>query len=73
MNIEKAKKIKVYYPNEMILYREKKYPIVIMVNGTGVEYPKYEATFNHLSSWGFIVTGNDDPSTCLGGSSVKTL
>ena len=73
MNIERVKKIKVYYPNEMILYPEKKYPIVIMVNGTGVEYPKYEATFKHLSSWGFIVAGNDDPSTCLGDSAVKTL
>ena len=73
VNIERVKKIKVYYPNEMTLYPGKKYPIVIMANGTGVEYPKYEATFKHLSSWGFIVAGNDDPSTADGNSPVKTL
>ena len=73
VNIERVKKIKVYYPNEMLLYPGKKYPLVVMANGTGVEYPKYEATFKHLSSWGFIVAGNDDPSTCLGDSVVKTL
>ena len=73
VNIERVKKIKGYYPNEMLLYPGKKYPLVVMANGTGVEYPKYEATFKHLSSWGFIVAGNDDPSTCLGDSVVKTL
>ena len=73
VNIERVKSIKVYYPNEMILFPGKKYPLVIMVNGSGVEYPKYEATFKHLSSWGFIVAGNDDPSTCQGDSAAKTL
>ena len=73
VGIERVKKIKIYYPNEMILFPGKKYPLVLMVNGTGVEYPKYEATFKHLSSWGFIVAGNDDPSTCGGDSVVKTL
>ena len=56
----------------MVLYPGKKYPLVVMVNGTGVEYPKYEATFKHLSSWGFIVAGNDDPSTADGNSAIKT-
>ena len=72
VNIQNVKKIKVYYPNEMVLYPGKKYPLVVMVNGTGVEYPKYEATFKHLSSWGFIVAGNDDPSTADGNSAIKT-
>ena len=57
----------------MILYPGKKYPLVLMVNGTGVEYPKYEATFKHLSSWGFIVAGNDDPSTADAISVIGTL
>ena len=72
-NIERIKKLKIYYPNEMILYPGKKYPLVLMVNGTGVEYPKYEATFKHLSSWGFIVAGNDDPSTADAVSVIGTL
>ena len=73
VNIERVKKIKIYYPNEMVLFPGKKYPLVLMVNGTGVEYNKYEATFKHLSSWGFIVAGNDDSSTCQGDSVVNTL
>ena len=72
-NIDRVKNIKIYYPNEMILYPGKKYPLVLMVNGTGVEFPKYEPTFKHLSSWGFIVAGNDDPSTADGVSVINTL
>ena len=73
VGIDRVKSIKIYYPNEMILFPGKKYPLVIMVNGTGVEYPKYEPTLKHLSSWGFIVAGNDDPSTAIGDSTIKTL
>ena len=73
VGIERVKTIKIYYPNEMILFPGKKYPLVIMVNGTGIEYPKYEPILKHLSSWGFIVAGNDDPSTATGDSVVKTL
>ena len=73
VGIERVKTIKIYYPNEMILFPGKKYPLVIMVNGTGIEYRKYEPTLKHLSSWGFIIAGNDDPSTATGDSVVKTL
>ena len=59
VGIERVKSIIIYYPNEMIIFPGKKYPLVIMVNGTGVEYQKYEPTLKHLSSWGFIVAGND--------------
>ncbi|WP_455716718.1 alpha/beta hydrolase family protein [Anaerosporobacter sp.] len=45
---------KVWYP-----ITEGKYPLVVMVNGTGVPYQKYEAIFEHLASWGFIVIGTD--------------
>ena len=73
VGIDRVKSLIIYYPNEMIIYPGKKYPLVIMVNGTGVEYQKYEPTLKHLSSWGFIVAGNDDPSTALGDSAVTTL
>ena len=71
--IERVKSLKIYYPNEMILYQGKKYPLIVMVNGTDWVYEKNEATFKHLSSWGFIVVGNDDSSTGLGDSVIKTL
>ncbi|MGN1160437.1 MAG: hypothetical protein ACI4SE_09575 [Lachnospiraceae bacterium] len=45
---------KVWYP-----VAEGQYPLVVMVNGTGVPYQKYEELFEHLASWGFVVIGND--------------
>ena len=51
----------------------KTYPVVVMVNGTGVYASKYPALFKHLASWGFIVIGNEDPSTCSGDSADATL
>lgn len=62
----------VWYPEEMI-NSNKTFPLVVMANGTGVQNFKYEPVFEHLSSWGFIVIGNDDPSSGLGDSSSKSL
>ena len=64
--------INVYYPKELT-ENAKSYPVVVMVNGTGVYSSKYPALFKHLASWGFIVIGNEDPSTCSGGSADTTL
>ena len=64
--------INVYYPKELIENSES-YPVVVMVNGTGVYSSKYPALFKHLASWGFIVIGNEDPSTCSGSSADATL
>ena len=61
-----------YYPSEMET-EDKTYPVVVMVNGTGVYASKYPALFKHLASWGFIVIGNEDPSTCSGDSADATL
>lgn len=36
-----------------------KYPLVVMVNGTGVPCNKYEEVFKHFASWGYVVIGND--------------
>lgn len=64
---------KIWYPSQLSKNYNKKYPIVIFVNGTGVPYSKYEATFEHLASWGFVVVGNDDASSATGESSSITL
>lgn len=61
-----------YYPAGMET-ESKAYPAVVMVNGTGVYASKYPALFKHLASWGFIVIGNEDPSTCSGDSADATL
>lgn len=62
----------VYYPEELES-RNKKYPVVVVLNGTGVLPKKYKALFKHLASWGFIVVGNDDGSTGFGKSSEETI
>lgn len=62
----------VYYPEELE-NSNKKYPVVIVLNGTGVLPKKYKALFKHLASWGFIVVGNDDPSTGFGKSADETI
>ena len=64
--------INVYYPKELT-QNEESYPVVVFVNGTGVYSSKYPALFQHLASWGFIVIGNEDPSTYSGGSADATL
>ena len=64
--------INVYYPKELT-ESEESYPVVVFVNGTGVYSSKYPALFKHLASWGFIVIGNEDPSTYSGSSADTTL
>ena len=65
---------KIWYPSELNKKSSnKKYPVVIFVNGTGVPYKKYSSTFEHLASWGFIVIGNDDSNSATGKSSSITL
>ena len=65
-------KFVAYYPAGLA-ESSGQYPVVVMVNGTGVGASKYPAVFEHLASWGFIVVGNDDPSTCTGDSADATL
>lgn len=43
-----------------------RYPAVVMANGSGTRYPAYEATFEHLATWGFVVIGDDVDSTATG-------
>lgn len=69
---EDWKKFEAYYPEELEKHKGT-YPVVVFVNGTGVYGSKYKALFRHLASWGFIVLGNEDPSTCAGTSADATL
>lgn len=61
----------IYYPKELeeIDYE---YPVVISCNGTGVPASHYAVLLEHLSSWGFIVVGNEDPNTAPGDSAKAT-
>ena len=59
------KKHLVYYPAELE-NSDQKFPVIFSLNGTGIAGSKYTAVFEHFSSWGFIVLGNEDPSTGFG-------
>jgi len=62
----------VYYPEELENCN-KKYPVVVVLNGTGILPKKYRALFEHLASWGFIVVGNDDGSTGFGKIDIENI
>lgn len=71
-NNEQWKKYEVWYPTEMETTNNT-YPLVVMVNGTGVAASKYKPIFDHLASWGFIVVGNEDESAGNGASASASL
>ena len=66
------KKYTIYYPSEL-KNTDLKYPMVLIVNGTGGKATKYEPLFQQLASWGFIVVGTQDKGTGTGKTTIKTL
>lgn len=70
--VSKYKEYKVWFPKNIADSKER-YPVVVFANGSGVKYYRYESVFEHLASWGFVVIGNDDPTSFSGESSSKAL
>lgn len=70
--IKAIKKYEIWYPTTLE-NEVRKYPVVIVVNGTGVFASKFKPLFQHLASWGFIVIGNEDGSTWNGNTADQTL
>ena len=71
-NVATIGKYAVWYPSDLG-NSDNKYPVVIFANGTGSTSDTYKAFFKHLSSWGFIVVGNDDKNTRTGASLNSTI
>ncbi|MDV3427793.1 MAG: alpha/beta hydrolase [Bacillota bacterium] len=65
-------KYTVFYPEELET-SDKKYPMIIVVNGTGFKATKYEPEFDLYASWGFITVGNQDKGTGTGATTIETL
>ncbi|MBQ1647172.1 MAG: hypothetical protein II047_01675 [Bacteroidales bacterium] len=65
-------KVSVFYPEEMET-SGKKYPMILVMNGTGGKVTKYEPVFRMYASWGFIVVGTQDKGTGTGKTTVKVL
>ena len=49
----------VYYPSELET-SPKKYPVIVMCNGSGTPMSRYPAVPKHMASWGFIVIGTEE-------------
>lgn len=49
----------VYYPKELE-NENKKYPVIVLCNGSGTPMSKYSSVAKHLASWGFIVIGTEE-------------
>lgn len=56
---EDFKKFEVWYPEEM-KNENKTYPLIVVLNGTGVKASRYKSQFKHFASWGFIVIGTEE-------------
>lgn len=69
---EDFKKYEVWYPAEIEIKNDK-YPMIVMLNGTGVKASKYKAQFEHFASWGFIVIGTEEEEAWDGETANKSL
>lgn len=70
--MQSYKKYEIWYPTE-IKTSNKKYPVVVFANGTGVKASKYKALFEHLASWGFICIGTEDEYSWNGFSAEMSI
>lgn len=66
------RKVSVFYPEELET-TGKKYPMIMVMNGTGGKATKYEPVFRMYASWGFIVVGTQDKGTGTGKTTVKVM
>lgn len=63
---------RVWYPAELENSTHT-YPLITVTNASNMAALNYEEFFRRLSSWGFIVAGNDDRQSGTGASTSKTL
>ncbi|MBR0419112.1 MAG: hypothetical protein IJI66_08085 [Erysipelotrichaceae bacterium] len=52
----------IYYPSELP-ETDKKYPVIVICNGSGTPLSKYPTVAKHYASWGFIVIGTEETNS----------
>lgn len=62
----------IFYPAELTT-SDRKYPVVVFANASGVVASQYEAVLRRLASWGFVAIANDLPGSSLGTPTNQTL
>lgn len=70
--MQNFKKYEIWYPAEL-LNGSKKFPVIIVSNGTGVKASKAKAMFEHFASWGFIIVGTEEEYSWNGFSAEMSL
>ena len=63
---------RIFYPAELTT-SDRKYPVVVFANASGVVASQYVAVLRHLASWGFVAIANDLPGSSLGTPTNQTL
>jgi hypothetical protein len=69
---EDFEKYEVWYPKE-ISNSDRTYPVIVVLNGTGVKASKYKEQFRHFASWGFIVIGTEEQEAWDGAAADSSL
>lgn len=69
---EDFEKYEVWYPEDMES-SDTAYPLIVVLNGTGVKASKYKAQFEHFASWGFVVIGTEEPESWDGVAAESSL
>lgn len=62
----------VWYPVDLT-GSNRRWPAVVLANGTGVNASLYNVIFRHMASWGFIVVGNEDANSWDGLTTILSL
>ena len=65
-------KYEVWYPSEMT-DSSNKYPVLVVLNGTGVKASKYKTQFEYFASWGFVVIGTEEEESWDGEAADNSL
>lgn len=69
---EDFEKYEAWYPEDM-KSTDGTYPLIVVLNGTGVKASKYKAQFEHFASWGFIVIGTEESESWDGVAAESSL
>ena len=62
----------VYYPKELET-NDRKYPVIVICNGSGTPLSKFSTVAKHYASWGFIVVGTEEKFSWSGFDAEMSL
>ena len=57
--LQEFEKILVYYPSDLE-QSSKRFPVIVLCNGSGTPLSRYSTLARHFASWGFIVIGTEE-------------